>query len=135
MVGHVLVERPTRMVVLPIFNADFVRHITFLVCITDFPCDFSDDFDFEDHFYQTRPWFFAVLALAWCLDIPETMAKSAGGLRGLPEAYLAFAIPHLVLAVIAAFWANKTYHKLYAIFWPVFTLSYLSMTTLAEIAT
>jgi hypothetical protein len=109
--------------------------LLFLSASLIFPWDFSDDFDFEDHFYQTRPWFFAVLALAWCLDIPETMAKSAGGLRGLPEAYLAFAIPYLVLAVIAAFWANKTYHKLYAIFWPVFTLSYLSMTTLAEIAT
>jgi len=36
--------------------------------------------------------------------------------------------------VVAAFWSNKTYHKIYAVFWPVFTLGYLSITTLAEIA-
>ena len=100
-----------------------------------FPWDFSGDFDFEDHFYQTRPWFFAVLAAAWCIDIPETMAKSDSGLRALPDAYLAFVITHIFLSVVAAFWPNKIYHKFFAIFWPVFTIGYLLMTTLAEIAT
>ena len=99
-----------------------------------FPWEISGDFDFEKHFYETRPWFFSVLFLAWCVDIPETMAKSDVGLRGLPDAYLAFAIPHITLSLIAACWSNKTFHKVYAVFWPVFTLGYLSITTLAEIA-
>lgn len=109
--------------------------LLFLSASLIFPWDFSDDFDFEVHFYETRPWFFAVLALAWCIDIPETMAKSDSGLRGLPEAYLAFVIPNIVLSVVAAFWPNKTYHKIFAIFWPLYTLGYLSVTTLALIAT
>ena len=99
-----------------------------------FPWEISGEFDFEKHFYATRPWFFAVLALAWCVDIPETMSKSGVGLRGLPEAYLAFSVTQITLAVIAATWSNKTFHKFYAVFWLVFTLSYLSITTLAEIA-
>jgi len=63
------------------------------------------------------------------------MAKSDVGLRGLPQDYLAFAIPHITLAAIAAFWSNKSFHRFYAVFWLVFTLGYLSITTLAEIAT
>lgn len=108
--------------------------LLFLSASLIFPWYFSDDFDFETHFYETRPWFFAVLAIAWCIDIPETMAKSDIGLRGLPEAYLVFALSHFFLNVVAAFWPNKTYHRFYAVFWPVFTLGYLSLTTLAEIA-
>lgn len=106
----------------------------FLAASLIFPWDVSDDFDFEDHFYQTRPWFFAVLAIAWFIDIPETMAKSDSDLRALPDAYLAFAIPHITLSFVAVLWSNKIYHMFFAIFWPVFTLGYLSITTLAEIA-
>jgi hypothetical protein len=108
--------------------------LLFLSASLIFPWDFSDGFDFEDHFYQTRPWFFAVLAMAWCIDIPETMAKSGSDLRALPQGYIAFACTHIVLNIIAAFWPNKTFHRYFPIFWLVFTLGYLSMTTLAEIA-
>jgi hypothetical protein len=108
--------------------------LLFLSASLIFLWDFSDDFDFEKRFYETRPWFFAVFAVAWCIDIPETMVKSDSDLRGLPDAYLAFAITHIVLGVVAASWPNKTYHKIFAIFWPVFTVGYLSITTLAEIA-
>ena len=108
--------------------------LLFLAASLIFPWDISDDFDFEQHFYETRPWFFAVFALAWTIDIPETVSKSGIGLRNLPEAYLAFAITNIILAVIAALWSNKTYHKIFAAVWPVLTLSYLSLTTLAEIA-
>jgi hypothetical protein len=108
--------------------------LLFLSASLIFPWDFSDNCDFEDHFYETRPWFFAVFAIAWCIDIPETVTKSDSGLRELPGEYLAFVIPQIVLSVVAAFWPNKMYHKIFAIFWPVYTLGYLSITTLAAIA-
>jgi len=95
--------------------------LLFLSASLIFPWDFSVDLD-------------AVFALAWCIDVPETITKSDSGLRGLPDAYLAFVIPQIVLSFIAAVWSNKTYHKIFAIFWPVFTVGYLSITTLAEIA-
>lgn len=53
--------------------------LLFLSASLIFPWDIPDDFDFEEHFYETRPWFFAI-------------------------------------------------------FWPVITLTYLSITTLSEIA-
>ena len=100
-----------------------------------FPWDLPDDLDFEEHFYDTRPWFFSVVTLAWCLAIPETYLKSDDRLRDLPEAYLVFVLTHLVLGLIGALWANKTYHKFYAVFWPILTIGYMSFTTLAQIAT
>ena len=107
----------------------------FLAASLIFPWEISEDFDFESHFFDTRPWFFGVFALAWCIDIPETMAKSTIGLRELPADYRVLAIPHITLSVVAAFWANKKYHSFFAIFWLVYTVGYLSVTTLAEIAT
>ena len=108
--------------------------LLFLAASLIFPWDVPEGFDFEQHFYETRPRFFAVLTLAWCIDIPETLAKSSSELRALPDGYLAFAIPQILLAFIGACWSNRAYHKFYAAFWPVFTLGYMSITTLAQIA-
>ena len=99
-----------------------------------FPWDFPNDFDFEVHFFETRPWFFSVMTVAWCIDIPETVLKSTGGMRHLPEAYIALVFVNLLLLALAATWSNKTYQKVAAIFWPVYTVGYLSVTTLVEIA-
>ncbi len=108
--------------------------VLFLAASLLFPWDLPDDFDFEAHFFDTRPWFFAVLTIAWCIDVPETVLKSEGGMRDLPEAYLVLVITQLGLNLIGVFWSNKTFHKVYALFWPVFTIGYLSTTTLMQIA-
>ena len=106
----------------------------FLAASLLFPWELPDDFDFETHFFETRPWFFAVLTVAWLIDIPETVLKSDAGLRDLPEAYFAFIAIIIVMNLIGMFWSNKTYHKLFVVFWPVITVGYLTITTLAEIA-
>ena len=109
--------------------------ILFFAASLLFPWDLPDNFDFEAHFFDTRPWFFAVMVIAWCIDVPETVFKSDSGLRGLPEAYVFLVVTHVSLAVVGLLWSNRTYHKVYAVVWPVFTVGYLSLTTLAEIAT
>lgn len=109
--------------------------VLFLAASLLFPWDLPDDFDFEAHFFSTRPWFFAVLAFAWCVDIPETVLKSEGGLRNLPEAYLFFLSVQLTSNVVGAVSSSRTYHKCFAVAWPVFTIGYLAITTLAQIAT
>ena len=108
--------------------------VLFVAASLLFPWDLPDDFDFEAHFFDTRPWFFSVLTIAWCIDIPETVLKSEGGMRDLPEAYLVFIITQLGSSVIAVFWSNRTYHRIFALSWPVFTIGYLSITTLVQIA-
>jgi hypothetical protein len=107
----------------------------FLAASLLYPWELPDDFDFEAHFFDTRPWFFSVLIVAWCIDVPETVLKSADGLRDLPDAYLLLIATQLVMNLIGAIWRNRTYHTIFAVFWPVFTVGYLSFTTLVEIAT
>ena len=106
----------------------------FLAASLLYPWEFSGDFDFKAHFFETRPWFFSVLTIAWCIDIPETLLKSGGGLRELPEAYILLIAVQLVMNLLGAIWPNITYHKIFAVFWPLFTVGYLSVTTLAQIA-
>ena len=108
--------------------------VLFLAASLLFPWDLPGDFDFEAHFFDTRPWFFSVLTIAWCIDVPETVLKSEIGLRELPDAYLVFVIAHLGFSMIGVFWSNKTFHKVFALFWSVFTIGYLSTTTLLQIA-
>ena len=99
-----------------------------------FPWDIPENFDFEAHFFDTRPWFFSVVLLAWCIDVPETVLKSDAGLRDMPTGYLALVLAHLVLSAVGIFSSNRSYHRFYAIFWPILTVGYLSATTLIQIA-
>lgn len=109
--------------------------VLFLLASLLYPWDIPDEFDFEQHFYETRPWFFSVLALGWILDIPETLAKSEAGLRSLPQAYVVLAGTFIITAICAAVWSNRTFHKIVALLWGSITITYLSITTLSEIAT
>jgi len=109
--------------------------ILFLLASLLYPWDLPTDFDFEKHFFDTRPWFFSVLAIAWGVDIPETLLKSEYGLRDLPQGYIPLAITFMVTSVVAVLWPNKTYHKIIAVLWGTITILYLSATTLREIAT
>ncbi|TDG11816.1 hypothetical protein E2F43_15710 [Seongchinamella unica] len=106
----------------------------FLAASLLFPWELPKDFDFEVHFTQTRVWFFAVIFFAWCLDIPETVLKAEEGVRALPQIYLVLIATQLSLAAVAICCSNLSFHRFYAVFWPVFTVGYLSLTTLAVIA-
>ncbi|HMB74064.1 MAG TPA: hypothetical protein VKQ06_10865 [Gammaproteobacteria bacterium] len=107
----------------------------FLAASLLFPWDLPINFDFDAHFFDTRPWFFSVLALAWCIDVPETLLKSSGGIRALPEGYVFLVVAQIFLSVLGALWSSRLYHQFYAIFWPILTVGYLSFTTLSQIAT
>lgn len=108
--------------------------VLFLAASLLYPWEFPDNFDFDAHFFDTRPWFFSVFILAWCIDIPETVLKSDGGLRDLPQAYLWMVAAQITLGLIGALWSNRKYHQFFAVFWPISTVGYLSVTTLAQIA-
>ena len=108
--------------------------VLFFLASLLYPWDFANDFDFEKHFFETRPWFFSVLAFCWVIDIPETLLKSRDHLRDLPPGYFLLASTFITLGLVGAIWSNRIYHKLIAVLWGTCTIGYLSATTLREIA-
>lgn len=108
--------------------------VLFLLASLLYPWDMPSDFDSEQHFYDTRPWFFSVLGIAWLIDVPETLLKSEEGLRDSPQGYFPLVILFVVLSVIGALWSNKTFHKFFALLYGTIAVAYLSATTLREIA-
>ena len=100
-----------------------------------FPWDMAKDLDLEEHYYKTRPWFFAVLSLTWLLDIPETTLKAQSELRELPTFYWAFFSFQLSIFLSCLLTENRTWHKIAAVIWPTCIFGFLSVTTLAKIAT
>lgn len=108
--------------------------VLFIAASLLFPWDVPQTFDFESHFFETRAWFFAALFVAWCIDVPETVMKANEGARDLPYVYAAFVSGQLLIAAIAVFWSSARFHMFYAVFWPIYTIGYLTVTTLAKIA-
>ncbi len=108
--------------------------VLFLLAALLYPWRIPGDFDFEEHFFRNRTWFFGVHVLAWCIDIPETTLKAGTGLRELPQHYFAFIATMLPLTLFGAFTRSRRYHSFFAIFWLVIVLVYLGFTTLLKIA-
>ena len=100
-----------------------------------FPWEFEESLDFEALFFRNRRWFFGTLALGWCIDRPETVMKGGADLRAVPESYFVFVGVLITLSVVGATTASRWYHRFFVVFWPVWVLSYLALTTLSEIAT
>jgi hypothetical protein len=109
--------------------------VLFLLASLLYPWDMPPDFDSEAHFFWNRRWFFGLLAVAWCIDIAETVLKARGGLRALPPIYLGWIAVLIVLSLIAARTENRRFHAAFAIFWLMWVMGYLSLTTLGQIAT
>lgn len=108
--------------------------ILFLLASMLYPWSLPADLDFEVHFFRHRAWFFGILAAAWCIDVPETLLKARAGLRDLPPAYLVWVAVHIVGSAVAARTDSRRYHGFFAVFWLMWTLAYLIMTTLGQIA-
>ena len=108
--------------------------VLFLLASLLFPWDVAADQDFEEHFWRTRPWFFAILAMAWVIDVPDTQLKGKEGLRAIPAEYAVFALTHITLAIIGASTSDRRSHSVYAVLWPVLSLGFLTFTTLAQMA-
>jgi hypothetical protein len=108
--------------------------VLFLAASILYPWDVEPGFDFEVHFYRNRPFFFGILALAWAIDIPETILKADQGLRSLPELYLVVVPSMLVLSIVAAITGSRRFHAIFAVMWLATMLTYLGLTTLSKIA-
>jgi len=99
-----------------------------------YPWTIPADFDFEQHFMHNRRWFFGFVLAGWVIDIPETLLKADIGLRDTPTMYLVFAGWNIASCLLGIVIGNRTAQLVLSLTWFAVVVTYLGVTTLAEIA-
>jgi len=94
----------------------------------------KEDIDVREYFLKNRLWFYGVLFLAWCLDIPETVAKSSVDLRPVPPEYFWFVGLHLAIAATGLITRKHIVQVLLPMLWFLLVVFYVLMSSLGYIA-
>ena len=104
--------------------------VLFLMSAMLYPYDMDKNIDVEAYFFKNRVWYFALMTIAWLLDIPETMGKEMTGLRELPPRYFVFVASMVGLAVVGMASSNRKVHKALPIAWLILVASFISLATI-----
>ncbi|MEM9400924.1 MAG: hypothetical protein AAGA44_00410 [Pseudomonadota bacterium] len=107
--------------------------VLFFLASMLYPWDMKEDIDVRAYFDKNRRWFFGALFIAWCLDIPETLAKSNEELRPAPQEYFLFVGLQLSIATVGLVTRNRTVHLLLPILWLSLTGYYVLMSSIGFI--
>ena len=112
----------------------FYAIVLFFLASMLYPWDMKEDIDVREFFLKNRLWFFGVLFLAWCLDIPETVAKASVDLRPVPSEYFWFVALQLAIAATGLLTRKHIVHLLLPILWFSLVVFYVLMSSLGYIA-
>ena len=90
--------------------------LLFLLAVLILPTDLAEGVDLEAHFFEVRPWFFTLLALATVAEFGDTLLH--GGLErvvGLGPPYWIILLSGGILSAIGARSANRRFHGFYCL--------------------
>ncbi len=107
--------------------------VLFFLSAMLYPWDMEKNIDVREYFFKHRLWFFGALMVAWCLDIPETVAKSASNLRPVPQEYFWFVSLQLGMAFTGLITRNHIVHLLLPILWFAITVTYILQSIVGKI--
>lgn len=89
--------------------------VLFLLGAMLFPESMQGYISYEDYFYSKRGWFFGLLALAYVLDVIDTLLKGESHFAKFSLEYL-IRTPILVgLCVIAILTVNRKFHAIFVL--------------------
>jgi hypothetical protein len=108
--------------------------VLFFLAAMLYPWDMDKGFDIRAYFFRNRIWFFGGLAVAWLLDIPETVVKASTDLRPVPQEYIVFVSLHLAIAVIGLVTRNATVHLALPVAWLFLTTYYAFASIVGQIS-
>lgn len=108
--------------------------VLFFLASMLYPLDMKEDIDVREYFFKNRMWFFGALFLAWCIDVPETLAKASEDLRPVPPEYFWFVGLHLAIAATGLMTRKRLVHLLLPILWFSLTFYYVLMSSLGFLA-
>ena len=84
--------------------------VMFFLASLLYPWDMARDIDVREHFFANRTWFFAVLLVAWLIDVLATLVKADVGIRPVPTGYFGFIVVQVLIAIIGISSRNRSVH-------------------------
>lgn len=99
--------------------------LLYLLAVILYPVELLPGFDFRDHFYRRRKWFFSLLTFVFVVDAVDSLLKgpeniAAGGTLG--SVYI---IGMLGGALVAAFVKHPLFHQIYSVFWGAVLITWI----------
>ena len=107
--------------------------VLFLMASALFPGEAASDAAGQGAFARNRRWFFGLLLAAHLIDIPETAAKQADGLRAVPPQYWIVAPVFILIAAIGLIGRRRTVHAALAPAWLATLIGYEVFSALNQI--
>jgi hypothetical protein len=98
--------------------------VLFLMASALFPGDGGRSDPEQATFERNRTWFFGLLLAAHLIDIPETAAKQADGLRAVPPQYWFAGPAFIAIALTGLLTSRRTVHAILAPAWLIVLVSY-----------
>ena len=105
----------------------------YLLATMVFPHELAATPDLVAWFEANRRWFFALLIVCLALDVPETVAKSVDGLRGVPREYKLFIPAALGLSGLGFVVRRPRGQLAIAVAWFALMLAYVGFSILDRI--
>jgi hypothetical protein len=99
-----------------------------------FPAEFAPEIDFESYFFANRRWFFGIQTIVFLMDLPETLMKGVMHLRPVPSPYPYVITGLILISVVGVITKNRRIHGVLCVAWLLITLSYLFLSSLAQIS-
>ncbi|WP_434212005.1 hypothetical protein [[Pseudomonas] boreopolis] len=90
-----------------------------------FPENIDEYADWRDYFYRRRHWFFGLLALAYLVDLGDTLVKGRAYFAGFgPEMWLR-SLAYAAFSLMAMATANPRYHAIFAVAGLAYQLAFI----------
>ena len=96
-----------------------------LLTLVLIPQGVRSGFNFMEHFYARRKWFFGLSTIIWLFDLAETYMKDNTGAREMHNWYLPFVLVIIGLTSIGIFTGNKKFHAFFSVFWFIWVMGYV----------
>ena len=107
--------------------------VLFLMASALFPGEGGRSDPERTAFERNRYWFFGLLLAAHLIDIPETAAKQADGLRAVPPQYWIAAPLFILIAITGLLTGRRTVHAVLAPAWLATLIGYDVFSALDQI--
>jgi hypothetical protein len=100
--------------------------LLYLLCTLVFPENIDEYADWRDYFYRRRAWFFGLLALAYLVDLGDSLIKGRDYLAGFGPEMLVRNLAYIAFSLVAIGTGNPRYHAVFAVAALAYQLSFIA---------